>query len=158
MRIIEKALKLTNGYIKSFERDTVNGWWTLEMGLPLSWVYCETDVISCEIIIENDLGKLVKISPKNDDIVIDDLIDFVEIIITTNQKIAEKEKEFKNKMEEMKSMLEEQAKSFYTELDDLKEKSFNNVNYSLNKNNKSDNTTLKNVVTNDSEISDTVNE
>jgi len=128
MKKIELSLEPTNGYINSFTRNTVKGWWELEVGLPKTWVYDENNKIGCEIIFENEVGKLIKIFPKKTDIVIDDLVAFVEIIINTNQKIAEKEKQFTDKMQEMKGTLEKEAKKFYQELDDLKEKSFKNLN------------------------------
>jgi len=131
MKPIEKQLEPTNGYITSFTRNTVEGWWELEMGLPISWVFDENSNIDCEVVMENDIGKLIRVFPKKNDIYVDDLITFVEVIIKTNEKIAEKEKQFTNKMQEMKGILEEEAKKFYQELDELKENSFkkNNDNF-----------------------------
>ncbi len=128
MKLIEEALQPTDGYIKSFTRNTVNGWWELEIGLPKAWVFGENKEIKCEVLLENEIGKLIKISPKNHTVVIDDLIKFVEIIIETNQRIAEKENEFTDRMQEMKSVLEKEAKKFYRELDELKINSFKNLN------------------------------
>ena len=125
--IIENALKPTNGYVLKMTRDTVKGCYELEVGIPNNWVYAENDDIKCEILNEFDTGKLVKISPNKNDIVVDDLFHFVEVIIITNEKIAKKEEEFKNKMNEMKNMLESEAKNFYAELDKLKENSFKDL-------------------------------
>ena len=125
MKPVESALEPTNGYIKSFTRNPVEGWWELEVALPIAWVYDEDNAdIKCEVLNKSDIGKLIKISPKNLDVVVDDLITFVEIIIETNKKIADKEKEFTSKMQEMKGMLEDQAKKFYQELDELRVNSF----------------------------------
>jgi lysophospholipase L1-like esterase len=134
MKPIESALVPTNGYINSFIRNTLEGWWELEVGLPITWVFDENSKIGCEIIFENEIGKLIKVFPKKNDVVIDDLIAFVEIIIHTNQKIAEKEKQFTDKMQEMKGILEKEAKNFYQELDELKENSFKNLNDTFAKN------------------------
>lgn len=128
MKIIEDILEPTNGYIISFIRNTVNGWWEIEVGLPKTWVFDENKEIKCEILKENEIGKLIKISPKSNNVVIDDLIKFVEIIIETNQKIVEKEQEFANEMQKMKNVLEDKAKKFYEELDTLKINSFKNLN------------------------------
>lgn len=133
MKPIEEELQPTDGYIKSFTRNTVNGWWELEIGLPKAWVFDENKEIKCEVLVENEIGKLIKILPKNHNVVIDDLIKFVEIIIETNQRIAEKEKEFTDRMQEMKSVLEKEAKKFYEELDELKINSFKNLNDSFAK-------------------------
>jgi hypothetical protein len=127
MKPIQAALASTDGYITSFKRNTVEGWWEIEIGLPQAWVFDENDKIKCEVLAEAEMGKLIKISPKNSKVVIDDLILFVEIIIATNQRIAEKEKQFTDKMAEMKGMLEQEAKKFYKELDELKETSFKKV-------------------------------
>jgi len=131
MKPIQAALAPTDGYIKSFSRNTVEGWWEVEIGLPINWVYDENVKIGCEIVFENEVGKLVKVYPKKIDVVLDDLIAFVEIIIATNERIAEKEKQFTDKMQEMKGILEDEAKKFYQELDELKENSFkkNNANF-----------------------------
>lgn len=127
MKEIELALEPTNGYVNSFIRDTEHGWWILEVGLPNSWVFDENKKIGCEILFENEVGKLIKVFPKKSGIVIDDLITFVEIIIDTNKKIALKEKEFTDKMQEMKGKLEIEAQKYYQELDELKESSFKKV-------------------------------
>lgn len=127
MKEVELALQAIGGYLISISRNTVEGWYELEIGLPNSWVFDENSKISCEVLTENEAGKLILIAPKSSDIVIDDLIDFVEIILETNKKIAEKEKEFTNSMEEMRGLLEEKAKKFYEELDDLKESSFKKI-------------------------------
>jgi hypothetical protein len=134
MKIVEAALDPTDGYIHSFMRNTVKGWWEMEIGLPKAWVFDENNDISCEVLAETEMGKLIKIAPKNTKVVIDDLILFVEIIIETNKKIAEKEKQFTDKMAEMKGVLEQEAKKFYKELDELKENSFRHLNDSFVKN------------------------
>ncbi len=131
MKPIDSILQPTNGYINSFTRNTVEGWWELEIGLPKTWVYDENKDIRCEILMENEIGKLIKVSPKKQNVVIDDLIVFVEIIIETNKRIAEKEKQFTDRMQEMKSLLEKEAKKFYDELDELKVNSFKNLNDSF---------------------------
>jgi len=124
MKTVELALQPVDGYLVSIKRNTVNGWYELEVGLPVKWVFDENNEIKCEVLNKNDVGVLVKISPQNSNIVIDDLIQFVEVIIDTNQKIAEKEKEFTDKMEQMKGMLESEARKFYEELDELRNNSF----------------------------------
>jgi len=127
MKTIQAALHPTDGYINSFKRNTVEGWWEIEVGLPISWVFDENNKIKCEVLAETEVGKLVRISPKTDKIVIDDLILFVEIIIDTNQRIAKKEKEFTDSLEKKKKELEVWASGFYKEMDELKETSFKKV-------------------------------
>jgi hypothetical protein len=128
MKAIELALQGVDGYLISMTRNPVDGWYEIEVGLPANWEFGENEKISCEVINKNDNGKLIKIAPKIQGISIDDLITFVEIIIETNGKIAEKEKEFTDKMQEMKGVLEKEAKKFYEELDKLKVDSFKTLN------------------------------
>lgn len=131
MRLIEKALEPTTGYIISFERNPLEGWWEAKVGLPKSWVYHETDDVKCEVLEETENGKLINVMPTDPEIVIDDIIMFIETIIKINNEIHEKEQAFKSEMDEVKTMLQEKAEKFYNELDVLKKSSFNNA---LNKN------------------------
>jgi hypothetical protein len=128
--MIEEKLNAIEGYLLSIKRDTLNGWYELEIGLPKDWIYKGNDVINCEEITKSDKGVLLKVSPKELGIKIDDLITFVELIIDTNSQIVAKEREFTDKMEEVKKKLAEQAEVFYHELDDLREKSFGNFDAS----------------------------
>jgi len=128
MKVVYEKLKPLDGYLVSIVVNTINGWYELEIGLPINWIYDENSEVGCSVISKNDNGVLLKIHPKNENVVIDDLINFVKIIIETNIKIEEKEKEFTDKMKKMKEQLEEEARKFYDELDDMKNKSFKNFN------------------------------
>jgi len=125
---IESALEPLEGYFATLKRNTMQGIYELEIGIPKNWVFSENTEIGCEIILETDEGKLIKVFPKNNDIISDDLFLFVNNIIDTNKKIATKEKEFADKMEEWKKSFEDQTKEFYKELDELKENSFKKLN------------------------------
>lgn len=138
MKKIEQALDPISGYLILMERDTQNGWYQLKIGLPISWVYDENDSISCEVDIENEEGRIIIVAPKVEGIVIDDLVDFVSLVINTNKKITQKEDEFEMKMDNFKKDLKEQAKAFYADLDELKSNSFKKFNKS---NDKDDNET-----------------
>lgn len=124
MKPIENALEPITGYLFTITRNTEKGWYELTVGIPKGWVYNDNDEIFCEIINESEEGRLIKIAPKNENITVDDLVDFVVVILSTNEKIAQKEKEFTNEVEEMKKQLEEKARNFYKELDELKDNSF----------------------------------
>ena len=128
MGLIQDTLNPLEGHLISIERDTVNGWYEIKVGIYGNWVYSENKEIACEVILDKKDGKVIKIKPKNNNITVDELLAFFEIIIETNKKIAEKEKEFKDRMEKIKQDLEGEAKKFYEELDSLKEDSFKNVN------------------------------
>lgn len=128
MKTVESILQQISGYLISIKRNTISGWYELEIGLPSKWVFDGNEKIECEALNQSDAGSLIKVIPKADDVIVDDLIEFVKVIIETNNRIAEKEKEFTDKMEEMKGILEKEAKKFYQELDELRENSFKNFN------------------------------
>lgn len=128
MSVVHDILNLLEGYLISIKRNTVDGWYELEVGLPAKWVYDENNQIKCEVVANDKEYTLLKIMPKNQKVTVDDLINFFHIVIETNEKIARKEEEFKNRMEKIKKDLEGEAKKFYEELDSLKENSFKNVN------------------------------
>lgn len=124
MNVIENALDPIGGYFISLTRNTMKGWHEIEIGIPSNWVFDDNDDIKCEIINQVDEGKFIKVSPKEYGVSADDLVAFIEVIIQTNERISAKEREFTDKMEQMKAQLEKEAKKFYEELDELKEKSF----------------------------------
>lgn len=124
---IDDILKPIDGFLISITRDTTKGWYELQIGIQSSWVFNENKQVACEVLNETEAGKLVKISPKNSKIKIDDLVKFVNLIIETNKRIAEKEMEFTKNMEKMKLELEESARKYYEELDKLREDSFKKV-------------------------------
>ena len=128
MGVIENALEPIVGNFISICRDTLNGWYFIEFGIPNGWVYDDNEEIKCDVIDETDVGKIIKLSPKHKGISIDDLVIFIEIIISTNNKIADKEKEFTDRMDHMKSTLENEAKKFYEELDEIRNISFKHIN------------------------------
>jgi hypothetical protein len=127
MNIIENALEPITGYLILISRDTINGWYEFEIGLPANWVFASNSDIKCEIISENDEGKLINVSPIHQNVSIDDLVLFVGRIIETNEEIAQKEKAFNDKMDELKRHLTQETSKFYKELDDLKQQSFKTI-------------------------------
>ena len=128
MKEIESILEPITGNLNCIKRNSMEGWYEMEIGIPNNWVFNENDEIGVEIISETEMGKLIKIIPKNRNIVVDDLVLFAKIVINTNQKIAEREVEFKSQLEEMKKGIEKKASEFFKELDELKENSFKKLN------------------------------
>lgn len=124
---IDEILTPLHGYLLSIERDVDNSSYIINMGIPASWTYKETNVIECEVIATNDKGTLLKIYGKNETIVIDDLIEYCRIIIETNEKIQKMQDEFDKKMIEMKEKLIQEQRSFLDELDEMKDKSFHEI-------------------------------
>jgi len=127
MNVLSERLETVTGYLINITRDWENGWYFIEVAVPVSWEIGDNDDIECDVLNESEMGKMVKIAPKNNTVLLDDLILFAEIIIETNIEIEKKEKEFKEKITEMKKELEMQAKDFYTKLDEHKKTSFKNL-------------------------------
>lgn len=124
---INNLLTPLHGYLLSVERDVENSAYVINMGIPASWTYKATNVIECEIIATSDKGTLLKIFGKNENIVIDDLIEYCTIIIETNEKIHKMQEEFDKKMIEMKEKLIQEQRTFLDELDEMKDKSFHEI-------------------------------
>lgn len=127
MKAIQGALKEIDGHLLSITRNTSEGYYELEIGIPNSWVYEETSEVGYEITNEAEMGKLIRVFPKKNDVAIDDLIDFVKLIMSTNKLIAEKEKKFEEKFQKVREDLENEAKRFYEELEEMKKISFNKL-------------------------------
>lgn len=121
---ISTILGKISDYLLSITRNTDGGWYEITIGLPITWAFKDNDDISCEVLNETPTGRLILIKPKFIDVDVDDLINFILLIISTNQKISEKEEEFKRKIENIKTTLEEELKNHTTELEKLKENSF----------------------------------
>ncbi len=126
--LVEDTLASVEGYLLSINRDTENGWYELEVGIPSSWVFRGSKTIDCTNIVANDEFKMVKVSPFENGvrIPIDELIEFVSTIVATNLEIEAKENGFNQMLEQEKLALQEKAKAYYNELEALKEKSFTN--------------------------------
>jgi sulfite reductase alpha subunit-like flavoprotein len=133
MKAIEAALEPITGYLFAITRNTQDGWYELEVGIPKGWVFDDNKEIRTEVITDSGDGKIVKICPKNNKVEVDDLVTFVQIIIETNRQIAEKERQFQDQMVEMRDILEAKAKDFYKELDELKQNSFQTLNANFEK-------------------------
>jgi nitrate reductase NapAB chaperone NapD len=121
---LEKLLEPLEGVLITISRNTVEGWYELEIGVPAKWAIVGNPMVNCEIVGESEEGKLIVVSPTKQDIGLDTLVDFVKMLIKTNKKIAEKEALFAAKMANIKKDLQEEASQFYRELDEMRENSF----------------------------------
>lgn len=114
-------------YLLKIERDTENGWYEIEIGVPNNWKIKENKDVDCEIVKEFDFAKLIKMKPKHENVFIDDLLEFARIVIDTNKKILEKEEKFIEEMKNKKAELEEMFAEFYKTLEEEQEKAFDGV-------------------------------
>ena len=97
MKTIDKILKEkgVDGYILTINRNPEFGYYELEVGIPKTWVYQKTDIIDFEVIAETEKNILLHIFPLQQDVVvIDDLIEFVSLIISTNEKILRMQQQY----------------------------------------------------------------
>lgn len=122
--IVHDKLMKIDDYLLSIQKNVDNNLYELEIGLKPSWVYKATSEIGCEVTHETEGGNIIRIYPKSDTIVIDDLIYFVEKVIETNKKIAEMEEAFQKKLEEQKKLLQDQIRDFQDQLEKVKDISF----------------------------------
>jgi uncharacterized protein YcgL (UPF0745 family) len=121
---IHDKLEEIAGFFVSLQRDIETSGYYIEIGVMPTWEYGENEKIGCEVVSETSVGKVLKIYAKKEGISVDDLISFGKIIININLEIEEKENEFKENINKMKSELEGQVKAFYENLDNEKKKTF----------------------------------
>lgn len=124
MGTVQKKLETLDGYLIRIERNPEIGAYYIVVGIEDGWVYRDTDKIICEEIGSGDGGKLVKISPIDDSIILDDLFLFFEKIIEINIKIIERRKEYEMEMKKMEEMIIEKEATLYDEINQLKDISF----------------------------------
>jgi hypothetical protein len=127
MNTLQEKLDTISENWLSIERDILEDKIILTVGFPKKWEIRKNDVIDFEILEETDVGRIVKIVPKNNKTTIDDLIKFVEVVIFVNTEIAKKEDEFAQKMEEMKKKMENEISSFYKNFDKEKSQIFTDL-------------------------------
>lgn len=123
MRKLEKVFNRLDGKLLSVERDTMLGKYFLKIGLSSNWVYESIDEIKIEELNKTKNAVLLKVYSEDDDVVIDDLFDFVDIIIETNENIEKKEREFEERLNKVKEELKKEAETLSDELENMKKKS-----------------------------------
>lgn len=123
-KTLHKVLEKLDGYLISIERNVENSYYELKAGFRKDWVYKSTDDVECNVDVQSDNGSIVTISGKHDDVIIDDLIEFVIKVIDTNKKITEKQEQFDKLLEERKKALEEEILKFQQEMDEFTKNSF----------------------------------
>jgi len=126
--VINDKLQPVEGYLISLVRNVSEGWYEIEVGIPSHWEVGDNDDVSCETVEEyGEKGKIMRISPKNSEVVVDHLILFLEIVIKTNVEIARKEKEFVEKIAQMKEQMKEEASELFKKLEEEQRKSFQSL-------------------------------
>lgn len=124
---IEESLNHVDGYLIAIKRNVQNGQYELEVGIPKNWVYKATQEIDFEMIHQTKQGDIIRIFALDENIIVDDLIQYVKIIIETNEEIAKMQEEFEEQMKKAKQELENQFKSFYDQIEEKKDHSFETI-------------------------------
>jgi hypothetical protein len=140
-KVINKALENIDGYLISIKRNVDTGMYELEVGFRKNWVFKSTDDIECEVITETDNGTLLTINGKHDEVVIDDLIDFVNKVIETNKKITEMQEKFEEELQKKKEELANEIMKFEETIEKYKDSSFEDEEEEKPKTRKSKKTT-----------------
>lgn len=94
----------------------------LYLGIPNDWVYSEKNgLIDIELIHQLEENSIVKVSSKDDDVSIDDIIDTAKALISKNQELEKRKQQHKEEMENLAKILVEKEKSFLEYVDTVKE-------------------------------------
>jgi len=108
----------------------------IQLGILPDWTYIiENSIIDVIVLGESIKGKIIKIVPKNDTVIVDDLIAYAKAIIMTNKEKEKKEIELKEKLENMKLMFESELKNFQEEIKNSQKDIFNSLLTSSTKDN-----------------------
>lgn len=162
MKVLEKTLNKIDGYLMSIERNTETGKYELTVGIPSEWVYQEGETVGYEVVAESKVGAVLRVFALEEDVVIDDLIEFVNIIIDTNKKIVEMKENFENELAKAREELEKKVLSFEEVLEEMTENSFKKIREEQEKlekqNIKKRKPTTKKVVEKEEEPTDEVEE
>ena len=126
MGAVDKVLTKLDSYLYTIKRDTVKGWYVLEVGIPTSWTYKSTSKIECDEIGATEKMAMIKINPTEKDVLIDDLLLFATQIVSNNKKIEKMREDFENKMKEIKEKLAEEYEKFEDEIDEIEDGLFEN--------------------------------
>ena len=122
-KTLEKILSKLEGYLMSISRNVDTGLYELEVGFRKNWAFKSNDDIECDITLESDNGSLVTISGKHDEVIVDDLVDYVSRVIETNKQITEMQEELQKQLEDQKQAMEDKIIEFDKKIEKFKETS-----------------------------------
>ena len=128
MRTVERILSKLDSYLYTIKRDTKNGWYVLEIGIPASWTYKSNSKIECKELGGNKKSVLVQINPIEDDVPVDTLLDFAIQLVNNNKKIEKMREDFELKMKDIKVQLNEEYEKFENEIENIEDNLFDKEN------------------------------
>jgi hypothetical protein len=121
---VSKAIEKIESYLYTIKRDTQNGWYVLEIGIPATWTYKSTDNIECEETGSTEKMAMIKINPTKSGVDIDTLLKFANRIVASNILIEKKRKDFEKQMEDIKEKLAEQYEKFDDQMESIQDDLF----------------------------------
>ena len=124
VNVLDESLKKIDGYLLSIERNTETSRYEIKVGIPKDWIYQENDRINFDILVESEIGTIIVLFGVTDDVVVDDLIEYVNIVISTNKRIVEMQEDFERKLEEAKEELVKEVSDFEDKIEEVKKQSF----------------------------------
>lgn len=119
MGYIQDKLELLEGKLISITRNTEMGYYELKIGLPPDWTYKANSKVDYEEEHKSEKGDILKIFPHEDseNTTIDDLINYVNIVIKTNLDMQKKKEEFEKRLLQEREKIEKEMEKFYEELE-----------------------------------------
>ena len=124
MRTVERILSKLDSYLYTIKRDTKNGWYVVEIGIPASWTYKSNSKIECKELGGNEKSILVQINPLDDNVSIDSLLEFAIQVVNNNKKIEKMREDFELKMNDIKVKLNEEYEKFEDEIENIEDNLF----------------------------------
>lgn len=126
--MIDVYFERVNNYLISIVNNTISGFYEFEVGIPNEWYMKSNSKVECELIVNvEDEGKIYKIAPKNSDVKISEIFEFIDKTIKTNIKIADMEKTFNDKVTSDKERIKNEVNEFYGKISKLREESFDKM-------------------------------
>lgn len=118
---VAEKLKPIDGYVLGVNRNTENGYYELNIGVPKDWEILTSKTILSEVILHHEEnGDILRIYSKDEDVVIDDLLDFVIEIVKSNEEIEQIQRELDEELANKRKNLEAELKMIYETFENRK--------------------------------------
>ena len=117
---VSEKLKPIDGYVLRIERNTENGYYEVVVGIPINWEYITSKTIMSDLLNETENGKIYKVYSKDEDIVIDDLFDYISEIVKSNEQIEQIQRELEDELANKRKKLEAELAMIYETFENKK--------------------------------------
>jgi hypothetical protein len=141
---INDKFKKIETYLIKITNDFDKGVFVFQVGFPEKWFYKSNEHVECQKIanIEQEgesAGFIIEIFPKKEDIYIEEVVNFIVKTVETNNRIAEMEELFMEKMKTEKQKMLKEVEEFSSQIENFRMSSFDdlnndeNIEFNLNK-------------------------